>query len=504
VRRRGWILLGTALLGLAAGAAWLLRPPPPEAFPLVELVPADAVLYADFPDYRTLEALPLPDAGGLRRRLDPARPHLAGPAAVYVDDSGGWVFLARLTRASALVAGADVEDGAVVVASSPETLARHRARKARLDGLETFRTLGSRIFLNLDAFRPAARRDFPAAGFELVSLRPLVLRGRALTRGELYRLYVERYLQAPRRPVPEGAVGALLLEPPVRTWDDALLGLGPADRERVDREALSLSRDLLGGRPLRDFLGRLGPGWALRVVPTPHGPPAAVLALDLPDPETRELLPRMLHKVAIDVAQLYRNQGEAPPFELSLRDGVWHVRIARAAELRLGEAFSPAFSIRGDRWILASCAELMDLPSSGEEARQSALRVDLAAGFAMARGLLPLLADGAFRDEAERAGAQLFAKAYGPDTQAALRKQMPDPADLRRFLAAQRSKLVARALEEIAGTPRHAERRRELGAELERWETALAGLGRLELDARFSAGSVELEIRLEEKAAAGR
>jgi hypothetical protein len=499
VNRRGWILLGTALLGLAAGLAWLLRPRPPEAFPLIELVPADAVLYAGFPDYRTLEQLPLPDQEELRRRLEPARPHLAGPAAVYVDRDGGWVFLARLTRASALVAGADVEDGAAVVASSPETLARHRARKGRLDALETFRALGSRIFLNIDALRPVARRDFSAAGFELVSARPLVLRGRALTRGELFRLYVERYVQAPRRPVPEGAVGAVLLEPPVRTWDDVLLGLGPADRERVDREASALSREFLGGRPLRDFLGRLGPTWSLRVVPTAHGPPAALLALELPDPASRELLPRMLHKVAIDVAQLYRNQGEAPPFELSLRDGVWHVRFARAGELRLGEAFSPAYSFRGERWLLGTCAEALDLPTSGGEGRQSALRIDLPAAFAMARGLLPLLADGEFRDEAERAGDRLFAKAYGPDTQAALRKQIPDAAELRKFLAAQRSRLVARALEEIAGTPRYGERLGKLRAELERWEAALSGLGRLDLDARFSAGAVELDVRIEER-----
>jgi hypothetical protein len=494
VNRRGWVFLGTALLGLAAGAAWLLRPRPPEPFPLVELVPNDAVVYAGFPDYRLLESLPLPGKADLAKKLDPARPHLAGPVAVYVDRFGEWVCLARLTRASALVAGAEVVNGAAVVASSPEALARHREREGSIADLDAFRKLGSRIFVNLDALNFRARRDFPALGFELVSAEPLVLRGRALMRGELYRLYVERYLQAPRHRPPEGAVGAVIVEPPVRFWDDALLVLNPVEKERVERVASSLSRDFLGNRGLRDFIGRLGPSWSLRVVPTPHGAPAAVVSLDLPDPETRELLPKLLHKVGGDVGQYHRNRNEAPPFDLALQGGLWHVRFPRAAELRLGEAFSPAYAVRDGRWTFTTCADVMELPLAGD-AVQGAVRIDVPAAFALARGLLPLFVDGEFRDEAGRSADALFAKAYGPETQAALKKQMPDAAELRRFLAVQRSKLAAKALEEISKTPRGQKKREELQAELDRWAGLAAGVGRIDLDARYTAEGIELEVR---------
>jgi hypothetical protein len=493
-RRRGWILLGTALLGLAAGAAWLLRPRAPEEFPLVELVPADAVAYAGFPDWRVLERLPFPGREDLAKRLEPARPHLSGAAAAYLDRHGEWVFLARLTRASALVAGAEVEHGAAVVAQSPEALARHRSRKGSIADLDSFRALGSRLFVNLDALGFRARRDFPALGLQLVSADPLVLRGRAVTRGELFRLYVERYLQAPRHRPPEGALGAVFVEPPVRIWDDVLAALGPVHQDRVERVASALSRDYLGNRPLRDFLGRLGPSWSLRVVPTPHGPPAALLSLDLPDPETRDLLPKLLHKVGIDVGQFHKNKGEVPPFDLAPQGGLWHVRFPQAAELRLGDAFAPAWTVRDGRWIFSTCAEILDLPPAGD-AVQGAVRVDVGAAFALARTLLPLLTDGDFRDEAARSTDQLFAKAYGPETQSALKKQLPDPVELRKFLQQQRSKFAARALEEISKTARWREKLAGRQAELDRWAGLAAALGRIELDARYVAGGIDLELR---------
>ena len=83
-------------------------------------VPADAVVYAGFPDVRRLAEIPgLED---LADRLEPARAHLSGAAAVYVDRHGDWVFLARLTRLAALVAGGEVENGAFVAAVASRLL----------------------------------------------------------------------------------------------------------------------------------------------------------------------------------------------------------------------------------------------------------------------------------------------------------------------------------------------------------------------------------------------
>ena len=97
MNRRRWILLGGILAVLAAIAAWVARPRPSETLPLAELVPADAVLYAGFRDYREIESIRTPWSDEIRRRLEPARPHLAGPIAIYLDRHGEWVALARLT-----------------------------------------------------------------------------------------------------------------------------------------------------------------------------------------------------------------------------------------------------------------------------------------------------------------------------------------------------------------------------------------------------------------------
>ena len=136
MKRARWaILAGGILVAAAIAAVVVLRPRPVEPFPLAELVPADAVFYAGFPRYQELEELPGAKAEEIRRKLEPARPHLAGGLAIYVDRSGEWVLLARLTRGSTLLAGAAVEDGAAVVAQTPEALARHKARQASLADL---------------------------------------------------------------------------------------------------------------------------------------------------------------------------------------------------------------------------------------------------------------------------------------------------------------------------------------------------------------------------------
>jgi len=137
---------------------------------------------------------------------------------------------------------------------------------------------------------------------------------------------------------------------------------------------------------------------------------------------------------------------------------------------------------------------VLELPAAGEPA-QGAVRIDVPAALALARGLLPVMADGAFRDEAARSADAFFARAYPPDTQAALRNQMPDAAELRKFLAVQRSKFAAKALEEIARSAAWKQELEELTAALDRVAGATSLLGRVELDARYVAGGVELELR---------
>src|SRR5438045_2664929 len=133
-------MLAGGILVAAAGVI-VFRPRPAERFPLSELVPADAVFYAGFPHYKELDEFPGARAEEIRKKLEPARPHLSGGLAFYVDRSGEWVLLARLTRGSALLAGAAVENGAAVVAQTPEALARHKAREGSLADLPEFKQL---------------------------------------------------------------------------------------------------------------------------------------------------------------------------------------------------------------------------------------------------------------------------------------------------------------------------------------------------------------------------
>jgi len=306
------MVLGGVLVALAAVAAWIVRPRPPELFPLAELVPADAVFYAGFRDYREIEAIRTPWSEEIRKRLDPARPHLAGPIAIYLDRSCQWVALARLTRASALIAGAEIENGAAVTAETPEAMARRKSREGSLDRLPEFVALESRIFLNLELLKLRGRpRDFSAVGLELKSTEPFVVRGRALYRRGLFRTYLERYVHAPRRGSPEGSapVQASLTEHFPRVWEEILHDvLSPLDCEKAEREAMALSRDVLDGRPFREFLGRLGPGCGVALVPTPHARPALVAWIELQDKSTRDQAQAALHHAIQDGIRVRRDK----------------------------------------------------------------------------------------------------------------------------------------------------------------------------------------------------
>jgi hypothetical protein len=493
VKRRGWILVGAAVLGLGVGAAVLLRPRPPEPLPLAELVPSDAVLYDGVPDLARLAALP--GLEELAARLEPARSHLSGAAAVYVDRHGDWVVLARLTRLSALVAGGEVENGAAVVARTPAALARHKARRGSILDLEAFRRLNRTIFVNFDALPLHGRRDFSAIGLEVAGTDPLVLRGRALYRGDLFRLYVEQYLHAPRR-TSGSSLGGVLVEPLPRLWDDVLLGLSPVDRDRTERVAAGLARDFWDGRPFRDFLAKAGGAWGLDVRPTAQGLPAATVWLDLPDADVRDRLARMLPKMTSDIARFHRDRGEPPPYELAPEGGVWRVRIPRAGELRLGASLDPAYAFRGERFVASTSAAALDVPAGAGEGAHLGLSVDVGAALELARACAPLLADGAFREEADRAAAGLFAKAFTAETLESIKRQKPDPAELRKFLEARRSELRTRALEEIAKSTPWAEELARVRKELDLWAERLGRLARIDLSGRYAAEGLELELRL--------
>lgn len=489
MKRRGWLIVGGVVLALGVAAAVLFRPRPPERFPLAELVPADALAYAGVPDVRTLAKIPgLED---LAARLEPAQAHLSGAAAVYLDRQGDWVFLARLTRLATLVAGGEVENGAAVVAKSPEALARHKSRRGSILELPSFRALGTTIFFNLEALRFHARRDFSAVGLELASVEPLTLRGRALYRGDLFRLYVEEYLRAPRRT--SGApVGGVFIEPLTRLWDDLQLGLTPVEQERVERLCAGLSRDFNEGRPWRDFLRDLGGAWGVDLRPGP----TITAWLDLPDEALKERLERMLPKMTADVAKYHRDRGEAPPWELRAEGGLWRVRVPRTPELRMGAALDPAYTFRVKRWILSTSAAALDTPEGKGTPGHLALSLDLPAAFDVLRSAAPLIADVAFRDEAELGADSLFAKAFTAETLASLKKQMPEPAELRKFMEARRSEMRAKALEELSKSPKYADELKKVRDEIELWAGKLSKARRVELGGVFASEGLELEIIL--------
>lgn len=389
------MFLAVAVLA-GGGAMALFRPRPAEEFPLAELVPADAVLYAGFADYRELEALAarfpaaLPDLGKLCTAE--ARTHLAGPAAVYFDRKGEYVFLARLGRAAAALGGGSIEDGCFCAGQSPEALARHRSRKGAILEVPAFRELRSRVFLNLEPLGlPGRLRDFSAVGFEIEPGAETVVRGRAAYRGEVFRTYLERYVQAPREAgPPAGPVGATFVDSPPRLWDEVLRALPAADRDLAEREAALLSRDFLEGRGVREFLSQLGPEIGVSVTPGAGDFPALALWLDVPDAGAREKLERMLPRLAQDVAKYCRDRGRPAPFEVSPEEDRWRVRFPWEQELRMGWAFQPVYAFRGSRWVLASRPEALDTPPLTAAGQHAGAVIDVDAAFEIVRSLVPL------------------------------------------------------------------------------------------------------------------
>ena len=499
MKRRRWLLIGFAAVALGAAAVALLRPRPPEEFPLVELVPDDAILYAGFPDYRRIEALETPWKDEIRRRLDPARPHLAGPVAVYLDREFQWVALARLTRASALVAGAEVERGAAVTAQTPEALARHKARAKSLAENPEFRALGMHGFLNIDALRLSGRlRDTSAVGFEIDPGLPLAIRGRALYRGHLFRSYLERYVQAPLQGPPQGAAPfrAALTEYFPRLWEEILHGLPALDREKVELEVRALERDFLERRPLSEFLANLGPSWGFSVAPVPEGLPTLVAWIDLPDDGTREILGKLIHRAVSDGAQARRDRGAGPLFELSAEGSVWRVKPGGLWAARLGESYTPAYRFEKNRFVFSTRASALEAPASSSGTSHIAVEVDRAAVFAQTEALVPLFADFEFQGEAERSAWVTYMRTFTPWILTALERRFPDPAERSKYLDGQRAQLEAKALEEISKTPRYREecerRRRAIAA----WDERLRWIDRASASGRFTSDGFRFEVNV--------
>jgi hypothetical protein len=496
VKRRGWWILAGGVLAAAAALA-LFRPRPSEKFPLLERVPADAVFYAGFPDYRELEAIQTPWTEQIRHRLDPARSHLAGGLAVYLDREWQWVALAQLTRSSALLAGSEVEDGAAVAAQTPEALARHRTRRGSLGELPEFRSLGSRFFINVEALKAGGRiRDFSAVGFEIRSSSPLILSGRALYHGGLFKSHLDSYAGAPRHGVPAGKalLQAALTEHFPRVWDEITHALDPLDREKVDREVQALGRDLLGGRTFRDFLASFGPGWGFALVPTPYARPALVIWIDFPDEATRDLVAKMVHRAVSDSIQLRRDRGSAPAFEVAAEGSIWRVKVADARAVRLGEACTPAYTFEKKRFVFSTCAATLAAPFVPAGEAHDAATAELPALLEAVRSLAPLFADDAFRGEAERKAALLSLRMFTPGAMTALRKQFPDPADLSKYLEAQKAQFEARALEEISKTLPYREELDRVNASIQAWEDRWGWLARVSWTGRFTPDSLVFEL----------
>ena len=499
MKRSGWIFLGVTAVLAAGLLAAFLGPRGPEEFPLAELVPADALAYAGFPDTRRLEELAAKFPGAVteeaRKRFDEAKPHLSGAVAFYLDSKGEWVGLARLTRAAAAFAGATVEGDAAVFAQTPAALERRRARTGALIDVPAFRRLKSQGFVNLEALGLGGRlADFSAAGFRLEGGDPWTLRGRALYRPDRYRLYLERYVQAPRDAgaAPGGPPFQLAMTDPfLRLWDELLGELDAAERDQVDRECQLLRRDVTENRDVREILGRLGPRWGIALAPGP----ALVAWVELPDAATGELLGRMIERAAADVVRQARGRSQAPPFELEKGESAWRLKIPKAPSLRLGAAFSPALAIMKNRLVITTCASALDAPGVAASGSHAELSIQVAPALELARSLVPFLADWTFRPEAEQMARARHYREYGPLSLGAIKELPRDPYERERFLAAKRREFTADALGELSRSEPYKARRTGLEHSVATWSGRLSTLDRVSWTGRFTGEGLEFELQ---------
>lgn len=492
----------TTLLA-AGGLVAFLGPKPSEEFPLAELVPDDALFYAGFRDWRryeeVLSAFPGAWKEETRKRFEDAKPHLAGGTAFYVDAKGDWVWLGRLTRAASLLTGVETVGDAAVIAETVPALERFRARKGALRDLPAFRQLRSRCFLNLESFDlPGRWADWSAVGFDLEPGTPWTARGRIVYRSDRFRLYVERYVQAPRHAGPSEGRAPLdlsLTDPFLRLWDELVEELDSESRELLEREMQILRRDLLGGQDVREFLARLGPRWGFSAVPTPHGAPALVAWLDLPDEAAREKLEKLLERAAQDWKRLLLGRNQAPWVEVEKKDAFWRLHFPWQKSLRLGEAFAPAYTFSENRFVFATFAGALPAPDAKGGDAHAALDLRIPAALDLLRSAGPFLSDRTFIREAEGMAFARDLREFNPVRLAALAREKPNPVERTMYLATRRAEFLAEALAEIAKGPKYKEelaRREALVATL---SERLSRFERVAATGRFTGEGLEFELR---------
>src|SRR5262249_44711511 len=178
---------------------------------------------------------------------------------------------------------------------------------------------------------------------------------------------------------------------------------------------------------------------------------------------------KMVHKAIADGIRIRRDRGLAPAFEVSADGSIWRVKAPRAAALRLGEAFTPAFTFEKNRFVFSTCASALSAPAVGPGDAHAAATVEIGPLLESFRQLAPLFTDDVFRPEAERKALALYLRTYTPDTITMLKKQFPDPADLAKYQDGQKAQFEAKALEEISRTSAYLEEMTRVKASIEAW-----------------------------------
>ncbi|MFN3486794.1 MAG: hypothetical protein ACK44W_15105, partial [Planctomycetota bacterium] len=108
--------------------------------------------------------------------------------------------------------------------------------------------------------------------------------------------------------------------------------------------------------------------------------------------------------------------------------------------------------------------------------------------------LAPIVADAAVAAEADRKADELLRRAMPPEVQAALRRQFPEASDRERFLAQERARCRARALEDLSRGEDWRMARDGFLARLDALAARLAGLSRVQACGRFTPEGFDFEI----------
>ena len=151
---------------------------------------------------------------------------------------------------------------------------------------------------------------------------------------------------------------------------------------------------------------------------------------------------------------------------------------------------------------MVGCASVLALPETAPGESHAALAVDVAPALDLARSLAGYWADGAFCDEAERTGAMQHFRSWTPGMIEARRRQLlakHDPKtaefELAKFLASERSRMIAEELGKISKTERYGEELARRRAAVEEWAKRLGWLDRVTFEGRFTGEGFEFTLR---------